>query len=391
MSSRRDFLRVAVAGAAGLALGVGAGYMARQGEVDSLNERIRELASRAGVELEEEFNLYNWTWYANLELIDQWAKENGIRLTIDHYESNDELVATLELGTVSYDLVVPSASYIPSLIEKGLLQKIDLDKIPNVEYIPESFMGREWDPDNEYTVIYSYGTTAVAYNEDKLGGDEITSWGDLFDVDNPDSIIRRHAGKVTMLEESIEVMDAAAIYLGYPIDTMDENQLQDIADLLIAQKQYLYGYVSTEAIMENLPTGSLFYISQAWNGDIAGIIYESSETEVLMGIANPQIKYVVPEEGAVAWFDNFAIPANAKNIENAHAFINWFLDPVISAIHTMTVKYPFPAGIKYVPEILRNDPTIFVPESLYDKLYWTMLTPELEELWQRYWQQVQTA
>jgi len=172
---------------------------------------------------------------------------------------------------------------------------------------------------------------------------------------------------------------------------MDENQLQDIADLLIAQKQYLYGYVSTEAIMENLPTGSLFYISQAWNGDIAGIIYESSETEVLMGIANPQIKYVVPEEGAVAWFDNFAIPANAKNIENAHAFINWFLDPVISAIHTMTVKYPFPAGIKYVPEILRNDPTIFVPESLYDKLYWTMLTPELEELWQRYWQQVQTA
>jgi len=390
VSSRRDFLRVAVAGVAGLALGGVAGYYARQDEVDRLKGKVEELLGRVGIELEEDFNLFNWTWYANLELIEEWASENNINLQIDHYESNDELVSELELGARQYDVVVPSASYIPTLIERGILQPIDLDKIPNADNIPESFMGREWDPDNEYTLIYSYGTTAIAYNEEKLD-EEITSWGDIFDVENPDSIIRRHSGRVTMLPESIEVMDAAAIYLGYPIDTTDENQLEDIANLLIAQKDHLYGYVGTEEYMEELPRGSLFYISQSWNGDIAGVIWDSSEREVKMSILNPHVKYVIPEEGAVAWFDNFAIPANAENIENAHAFINWFLDPVISAIHTMTVKYPFPAGIKYVPEIIRNDQTIFIPESLYDKLYWTILTPELESLWQQYWQRVQTA
>ena len=402
MASRRDFLRVAVAGAAGLALGGAAGYFARQGEVDSLQKEIERLMEQAGVEapqLEENFNLFNWTWYANLALIEEWAKENNIKIQMDFYESNDELVAELELGARAYDVVVPSASYIPTLIENGLLQKINLDKIPNHEYIPESFMGREWDPDNEYTLIYSYGTTAVAYNEDKMGGDTITSWGDLLDADNPDSILRRHSGKITMLTESIEVMDSAAIYLATQkgedvmdwITTLDETKLEEMANLLIKQKPHLYGYVSTEEYMEELPIGERFYISQSWNGDIAGIIWDSDEYEVRMTILNENIKYVVPEEGAVAWFDNFAIPANAENIENAHAFINWFLDPVISAIHTMTIKYPFPTGIKYVAQEIKNDPTIFVPEELYDKLYWTSLTPEMEALWNEYWQRIQSA
>lgn len=402
MSSRREFLRVAVAGAAGLALGGVAGYFARQGEVDSLQKEIERLIETAGVQVpqfEENFNLYNWTWYANLALIDDWAEENNINIQITHYESNDELVAELELGARAFDVVVPSASYIPTLIEKGLIQKIDLDKIPNHQNIPESFMGREWDPDNEYTLIYSYGTTAIAYNEDKMGGDTIESWGDILDADDPNSILRRHAGKITMLTESIGVMDAAAIYLATErgddvmdwITTLDEDKLQAIADILINQKPYIYGYASTDEYMEELLIGERFYISQSWNGDIAGIIWDSDEYEVRMAILNENIKYIVPEEGAMAWFDNFAIPSNAENIANAHNFINWFLDPVVSAIHTMTIKYPFPAGEKYVASEIRNDPTIFVPQELYERLYWTTLTPDMEALWTTYWQMVQSA
>jgi len=390
MVSRRDVLRIAVAGVAGLVVGSAAGFYAREGEVSSLKKRVEDLMGKAGVELEDEIDIYNWTWYANLNLIEEWAKENNIKLVYDFYESNDELVATLETGAVAYDIVVPSASYIPYLIEKGYLQEIDLDKIPNFEYVPEEFKGLPYDPENRYTVIYSYGTTGIGYNADFVP-EGITSWADLFDVDNPDSVIRRHAGKVTMLTESTEVIASAAIYLGYPAETTDRDQLEDIADLLIKQKKYLYGYVSTEDYMEELPIGSRYYISQAWNGDIAGIVYASDEREVLIEKYYENIKYVVPEEGAVVWFDNFAIPINAKHVEAAHAFINWFLDPVISAIHTLTIKYPYPAGIPYVPKEIAEDPMIFTPKDLLKKLYWFALSPEEKAIREEYWNKVQAA
>ncbi|RLG59404.1 hypothetical protein DRN87_05590 [Candidatus Geothermarchaeota archaeon] len=300
------------------------------------------------------------------------------------------MVSVLETGAQAYDVVVPSASYVPYLIEKKLIQPIDLDKIPNFEYIPDEFKDPEWDPGNKYTIVYSYGTTAIAFNSDFVP-EGISSWADLFNVDNPDSVIRRHAGKVTMLTESIEVFDSALIYLGYPVGTMNKDHLEEATNLLIKQKKYLYGYVSTEDYMEELPVGSRYYISQAWNGDIAGIVYDSDEREVYISKIYENIKYVVPEEGAVAWYDNFAIPANAKHLEAAHAFINWFLEPPISAIHTITIKYPYPAGYKYVPVEIREDPMIFVPKELYKKLYWTTVTPEMQELYSQYWARVQAA
>jgi len=390
MSSRRDFLKVAVAGVAGLAIGGAGGWYGREGEVEKYKKQVEDLMGKIGIQLEDELDIFNWTWYANLNLVEDFAKEHNLKLVYDFYESNDELISVLETGAQAYDVVIPSASYIPYLVQKGYLQPIDLDKIPNFEFIPDKFKNPEWDPDNQYTVVYSYGTTGIGYNA-QFVPEGVKAWDDLFNVDNPDSIIRRHAGKITMLTEGDEVLSAAAIYLGYPIDTKDEKQLEDMANLCIKQKKYLYGYEGTDDYMEELPVGDRYYISQAWNGDIAGIVYESDEREVYVSKANEDIKYVVPEEGAVVWYDNFAIPKNAKHIEAAHAFINWFLDPPISAIHTITIKYPYPAGIKYVPVEIREDPMIFVPEKLYDKLYWRATNEEIEQLWTKYWQKVLAA
>ena len=144
--------------------------------------------------------------------------------------------------------------------------------------------------------------------------------------------------------------------------------------------------------MNELPVGQRYYISHAWNGDIAGIVYASDEYEVYIEKYYENVKYVVPEEGAVVWYDNFVIPKNAQNIEAAHAFINWFLDPVISAIHTITIKYPYPAGLKYVPAEIRDDPMIFTPSELAPKLHLgRALTPEERAIREQYWNMVMTA
>ena len=392
---RRNFLKIAVAGAAALAVGGAVGYYAREGEVTALKKRVEELAAQVGVEvgpvLEENLNIYNWTWYANLALVEQWAQENNIHLVYDFFEDLDTAISTITTGAAQYDLTVISDNEAQELWEGGYLREIDLDKIPNFKYVPEEFKGLPYDPDNTYSIIYSYGTTGIGYNADFVP-EGITAWADLFEVDNPDSVIRRHAGKVTMMRDSTETLAAAAIYLGYDIDTTNESELQRIADLLIAQKQYLYGYVQTEDYMNELPVGQRYYISHAWNGDIAGIVYASDEYEVYIETYYDNIKYVVPEEGAVVWYDNFVIPKNAQNIEAAHAYINWFLDPVVSAIHTITIKYPYPAGLKYVPVEIKNDPMIFTPSELADRLYLgRALTPEERAIREQYWNMVMTA
>ena len=389
---RREFLKIAVTGVAALAIGAGAGYFAREEEVNRLRREVDELAERVGVPLiEKNLNIYNWTWYANLALVDQWAKENDITLVYDFFEDLDTAVTTLTTGAQVYDLSVISDTTAQELYNDGYLMEIDLDKIPNFEYIPEGFKGLPFDPENRFSVIYSYGTTGIGWNSDMVP-EGITKWEDLFDVDNPDSVIRRHEGKITMMPDSRETLGAAAIYLGYDIDTTDEKELQDIVDLLLEQKKYLYGYVSTEEYMNELPVGARYYISHAWNGDIAGIVYNSDEYEVYVEKLNLNVKYVVPDEGAIAWYDNFVIPKNARNIEAAHAYINWFLTPEVSAIHTITIKYPYPAGLKYVPVEIREDPMIFTPEELWDRLYLGRpLTPEERAIREQYWSMVYTA
>jgi len=231
----------------------------------------------------------------------------------DFFEDLDTAISTITTGAAQYDLTVISDNEAKELYNNGYLREIALDMTPNFEYMLEEFKGSPFDPDNKFTVIYSYGTTGIGFNS-YFVPEGVKSWADLFEVDNPDSIIRRYAGKVTMIRDSTETMSAATIYLGYDVNTTDEKELKDIANLLIAQKPYSYGYVQTEDYVNELPVGQRYYISHAWNGEITGVVYASDEYEVYIEKYYENVKYVVPEEGAVVWCDNFVIPKNAQNI-----------------------------------------------------------------------------
>jgi len=390
MVSRRDVLKVAVAGVLGLAIGGAGGYISRQSEIESLKKEVVELSKQVGVtapKLEPNLNIYNWTYYINRNIVDWWAKENGVQIVYDTFESLDEVVAKLQTGTSGYDLAVVSDSPLQELANLGVLEPIDLKKIPNFKHVPERFKNPYYDPGNKYSVIYSYGTTALGWNNSEVSP-EVTAWADVFEVDRH---LGKYKGKITMHTDTIETFGAALIYLGRDPNSTKDEDLREAIELLKKQKPYLAGYASTEEYMSGLEAGR-FLISHAYNGDIAGIIYASDEREILITKQLEYISYTVPEEGALAWADNFVIPKGAKNIEAAHAFINFILDPIVSAICTITVKYPFPAGRDYVPEEIRSDPVIFTPEELLDKLYWTRpFTPEERAKRAEYWLELMAA
>lgn len=386
---RREFLKIAGTGVAGLAIGGASGYLWQQSRIASLEAEIKR--ARVPLALEDSLNIFNWTYYLNRTRVDKWAEDLGIALSYDTYESGDTLMGALEAaypGATGYDICVMTDADVAYAIEQGYFEPIDLDKIPNFELVPDEFKNPDYDPGNEYTVIYSYGTTGIGYNSDVVT-EGITKWADIFDPAR--GILDKYKGKITMMPDVTEILAAALFYLGLDPNSSEEDDLNAAKDALIAQKPYLAKYAETEEIMTGLQTGD-FVICHGWNGDIGGIVYESSETEIRLEKVLTNIKYVVPEEGGIVWFDNFAIPKGAPHPEAAHAFIDFMLRPEIAAINTMSVKYPFPTGRDYVPKEIAEDPLIFTPPELRAKLTRSKtFTEEERTLRNEIWTAVQAA
>jgi len=390
---RRDFLKIGVTGAAGLAVGGAAGYLWSQSRIRSLEDEIKRLEAQIPLELEDNINIFNWTYYLNRNRLDKWASDFGLALSYDTYESGDELMGVLQAaypGASGYDVCVMTDSDVPYAVDQGYFEPLDLSKIPNFDLVPSDFKDPDYDPDNEHTIIYSYGTTGIGWNSDEVSP-AVTKWADIFDPDGAILQNTKYHKKITMMPDTIESIAAALFYLGLDANSCEADDLEDAKNALITQKPYLADYAGTEEFMLGLETGE-FYISHGWNGDVGGIVYESSETEIRLEKLLTNIKYTVPEEGGIAWYDNFAIPKGAPHPEAAHAFINFMLRPEIAAINTMSVKYPFPTGVDYVPKEVAEDPLIFTPPELLAKLTRTRaFTTEEREARSAIWTEVMAA
>jgi len=387
MSTRREYLKAGVAGALGLVVGGAAGYYGTAAEREALKEQIESLRKELGAKLEDEIDIYNWTYYVNRSLVDAWAEENNLKLIYDYLESYDEVYAKLETGASGYDIMTLTSPEILSYAERGLIEEIDVSKIPNFKYLPDAFKGPKWDPENKYSVIYSYGTTGLAWNGEKVEP-EVTRWADVFE---PERQLGTYSKKVTMMPDITETLGAALFYLGRDPNSMKDEDLEEAKEALIRQKPHLAKYGATEEYMEGLKT-ERFLISHAWNGDTAGIKYASDEHSLFLEVYFPQMRYTVPEEGVYAWFDCFVIPKDARHREAAHAYMNFILDPRVAALNTMTVKYPFPSGMKYLPDTIASEPMIVTSEEMLAKLQtYASFTPEERTIREEIWLEVQAA
>lgn len=265
-------------------------------------------------------NVYNWGEYIGDGIISKFEAETGIKVNYKTFDTNESMYSVLKQGGVSYDVIIPSDYMISRMISEDMLEKIDFGNIPNMSLIDRGWSGMEYDPTGEYTVPYMSGTVGIIYNTSMID-EEITSWSALFD--------EKYAGRILMFDNSRDAMGIALKYLGYSLNTTDAAALDEAFALLQEQKPLLQGYVMDQ-IFDKLESGEAA-IGPYYAGDYLTMLEN-----------NPDLAFVIPEEGSNRFVDCMCIPKGAANKDNAEAFINFLCGTDIALENAEYVGYTSP-------------------------------------------------
>jgi spermidine/putrescine transport system permease protein len=251
-----------------------------------------------------ELNIFIWSNYLPENVIAEFERRYDAKINVELYDSNEALLARLQSGGVIYDIIVPSDYMVTVLKEQGLLQELNRDVLTNFSNIDPQFAGLPFDPANQFSVPYMWGTTGIAYRKDKVSG-PIDSWSALWDP--------RYKDRIAMLDDVRETIGAALKLLGRSENSTDPAEIKAAAELLMQQKPLVKAYDSG-GFDQMLLSGDA-WIAQAYSGQIAKAI-----------IDNPAIGYVIPKEGCTIFVDNMCVPRNAVHKELAHEFMNFVLE-----------------------------------------------------------------
>lgn len=284
--------------------------------------------------------VYNWGEYIDPDLIKQFEEETGIKVIYETFDSNEGMMGKIEQGGTAYDITAPSEYMVEMMAEKNLLLPIDYSKVPNIKHIDPYFLDLPFDPGNQYSVPYFWGTVGIAFNPTLLEGQTFESWDDLWDP----SLKQR----VILVDSARETVGMALNSFGYSLNSTNLGELREATDKLKALSPNVKAVIGDE--VTQLMVNNEAAVSLTWSGQAADMMYE-----------NEDIDYVVPQEGSNLWFDNLVIPKTAKNIDGAHAFINFMLDPEVAAQNADYVGYSTPN----VTALDLMDPEVVEDERFY--------------------------
>ena len=339
---------------------------------------------------EKVVRVYNWSDYIDPAILEEFTAKTGIKVVYDVYDSNDILEAKLLAGSSGYDIVVPSAFTMARLIQAGILGPLDKSKVPNAANLDPALMERvaKFDPGNAHGVIWMWGTTAFAYNVDKIKermpDAPLDSWRIMLDP----AVVSKFADcGVYMLDTADEGIPTALHYLGLDPNSTAQADLAKAEEALLKVRPYIRKFHSSENI-NALASGDIC-LAQIYSGD-AGIAATRAE-EANNGV---NIEYVIPKEGAQIWFDLMVMPKDAPDPDNAQAFINYVLQPEVIARATNFVTYPnaVPASKQHVEQELVEDPNVYPPDDVLRRLYVKeTYPPRVQSQVTRVWQRVQTG
>ena len=323
------------------------------------------LAPVAGAQV---VNIYNWADYLDESVLQDFTRETGIRVIYNVFSNNEELHARLLAGASGYDLIFPSDYMVEVLIADGLLQPIPHEAIPNLQHIDDRFLDLPFDPGNQYSVPYMWGTTGIGVNT-RYVKEPIDSWDALWDP--------KYRGRIAMLNDPREAFAVALKRLGHSINTRDIAALQAARDLLIQQKPLVLTYDSDNT--KNLLVSEEVWLAHGYSGDVLQAADE-----------NPDIVYVVPKEGGVLWMDTMAIPKTARNVEGALKLINFLLRPDIAARLSESIWYASPnrSSWELTSEEIMEDPAIHPPQEVLDRMEWLEDLGEYASVVDRLWTEV---
>jgi putrescine transport system substrate-binding protein len=313
-------------------------------------------------------HVYNWSDYIAPETLDKFTKETGIKVVYDVFDSNEVLEAKLLAGSSGYDIVVPSNPFLAKQIKAGVFQKLDRSKLPNWKNLDTNLLTAldPSDPGNQYSIPYMWGTIGIGYNVDKVKaalGDNppVDSWDLVF---KPENMEKLKGCGVSFLDSPTEILPAALNYLGFKPDSTDAGELKKAEELFMSVRSST-GYFHSSKYIGDLANGNIC-VAIGYSGDL----YQSkSRAEEAKNGVN--ILYSIPKEGAGSFFDMLAVPADAKNVEGAHAFLNFLMKPEIMAEITNFVQFPNgnAAATPLVDEAIRNDPGIYPDAATMAKIY----------------------
>ena len=293
--------------------------------------------------------IFNWGDYIDADLVDKFEQETGIKVIYETFDSNEAMMTKIEQGGTAYDIAVPSEYAIEKMKEEDLLLPVDHSNIPNLKYIDQRFMDLPFDPGNEYSIPYFWGTVGILYNTDILGDKKITSWNDLWDPELKNQIL--------LIDGAREVMGMGLNSLHYSLNDKNRDHLVEAKQKLDSLTPNIKAIVGDEIrmLMENDEAG----IGVVWSGTAQELMWEKDNLE-----------YVLPEEGSNLWFDNMVIPKTAKNPEAAHQFMNFILDPENAAQNTEYVGYSTPnkEALKYMDEETISDERFYPDEEMTARL-----------------------
>ena len=315
-----------------------------------------------------ELNLYNWTDYISEDLLARFSEETGITVNLSNYDSNETMLATLAAGGTGYDVIVPSDYIIPTLIEQNLIQPIDTPSMTNAANIDPAFLDPYFDVGRVYTAPYLYGTTGLAVDTSQVP-DPPDTWAEFFAVPEGSD------GTIGMMNDQVEVIHAVLRAVGAEPCSTDSADYGRAEELLDAFKPAV-SVINSDGIIERMAAGENS-IHMEWNG----AAYRSA-------LENPNLVYVYPADGLTLWQDNFAVPTDAPNYEQALVFINWMMDPrnIAEATNWNAYGNAISGSDAYVDADLASSPMVVPsPEQLAYAAPVESCSVEAIDLYDRLW------
>jgi putrescine transport system substrate-binding protein len=340
---------------------------------------------------ERTVNFYNWSNYVAPGVLEDFTKETGIKVVYDTFDANETLETRLLAGKSGYDVVVPTAYFLQRQIAANIFQKLDKSKLPNLAnaWPVVTKQLAIYDPGNQFAANYMWGTTGIGYNvkmvQKILGADaKIDSWDIVF---KPENLAKFKDCGIHMLDSADDIFPAALSYLGLDPNSTKAPDLEKAADLVIKIRPYVRKFHSSE-YLSALATGEICLVV-GWSGDIMQARGRAEEAK-----NNIEIGYAIPKEGAQMFFDNLAIPADAKNLSEAYALIDYLYRPEVAAKNTDFLSYANGnlASQKLVAPKILGDKNIYPDDATLAKLFViTARDPATQRVINRLWTKVKTG
>lgn len=318
-------------------------------------------------------NVYNWGMYISdgsdgfIDVNKAFEEATGIKVNYMTFDSNETMYTRLKTSGANYDVIIPSDYMIARLIEDDMLEPINFDNVPNYHYIDEEFRNQNYDPENLYSVPYTWGTVGLIYNSKYVTSDDVDSWKLMWNED--------YKGKILMFDNPRDSFAIAQSVLGQSLNSEDETELRDAADLLKKQKPLVQSY-AMDQIFEAMER------EEAWIGAYYAGDY------LLMAEENENLSFSFPKEGFNIFIDALCIPKGAENKEAAEAYINFLCDPEISGQNMDYLGYstPISTAKEFMnPEAVQSDIAYPDAETLARASSFTALSPEATELMESLW------